>query len=51
MNRTEDQNKFNEDLCEMFLGANIPLKRVNNPFVRKFISTYIQVKTFLINQL
>ena len=24
----------------MFLGADIPLKKVNNPFVKKFLSTY-----------
>ena len=27
-------------LCEMFLGADIPLKKFHNPFVKKFFPAY-----------
>ena len=37
--RCTDQNKFNDDLCDIFLGADIPMGESNSRFVKK-ISFY-----------
>lgn len=38
--RPKQFNKFNMDLCQSFLEANIPLKKVSHPSVIKFIENY-----------
>ncbi|XP_055902175.1 uncharacterized protein LOC129938564 [Eupeodes corollae] len=34
------QNNFNMDLCEAFVAADIPLSKLNNPSLRKFLFEY-----------
>lgn len=38
--RNEDQKTFNFELAEMLVGANIPLHKLDNPFLRKFLEKY-----------
>jgi spore coat protein CotF len=33
-------HSFYEDLCESFISANIPLKKLNNPSLRNFLAKY-----------
>ena len=34
------QREFFEDICEAFISANIPLKKLNNPRLREFLKKY-----------
>lgn len=41
-NPKKDVNRFHEDTCEMFLQANIPLKKIGHPSVVKYIEKYTE---------
>lgn len=38
--KNSEQAQFNEDLCKAFIGANIPLKKLNNPNLSSFLTKY-----------
>lgn len=46
LNRDEDNNShqenFNRDLCNLFVGCNIPIHKLDNPLFKNFLKTYCQ---------
>jgi len=44
--RNEEEEKlecYNYELCKALMAADIPLEKLNNPFFKQFLTTYIKV--------